>query len=133
MINTKSEYQKHVWSPIIQRVVESLFADFRMLILYHSRIYSLLHRDSIVHERNRIVEFAAIYGIGKEIEWELRPLKKQLNRAQEVTPNSYPDTICGFLNFVAEYKAVYFHTYRLLNIAVTHPVSSAGAERAYPC
>ena len=29
---------------------------------------------------NRIVEFAAIYEIGKEIEWELRPLKKQLDR-----------------------------------------------------
>ena len=79
----------------------------------------------------RILAFASTYGIEKEIEWELMPLKKQLDRVQEETPNSYPKTLCGLLNFVAEYKSVYFHTYRLLTIAVTHPVSSAGAERAF--
>ena len=80
---------------------------------------------------NRILAIASTYGIEKEIEWELMPLKKQLDRVQEETPNSYLKTLCGLLNFVAEYKFVYFHTYRLLTIADTHPVSSSGAERAF--
>ena len=132
VITTKSEYQIHVWSPIILRVVEELIRRFSdgNLVPFKG-ISSLTPGTQTFMNEKRIVEFAAIYGIEKEIEWELRPLKKQLDRVQEDTPNSYPDTLCGLLNFVAEYKAVYFNTYRLLIIAVTHPVSSARAERAF--
>ena len=93
VITTKSEYQMHVWSPIIRSVVEELIRRFSdgNLVPFKG-ISSLTPGTQTFMNEKRIVEFAAIYGIEKEIEWELRPLKKQLDRVQEETPNSYPDT-----------------------------------------
>ena len=44
---------------------------------------------------NRVLAFASTYGIEKEIEGELRPLKNQLDRVQKEAHNSYPKTFCG--------------------------------------
>ena len=130
-ITTKSEYQIHVWSPIVGRVIEELIRRFSDGNLVPFRGISSLTPGSLTFmNQNRILAFASTYGI-EEIGWELRPLKKQLERVLEETPNSSPKTLCGLLNFVAEYKSVYFHTYSLLTIVVTHLASSAGAEQAF--
>ena len=52
----------------------------------------------------RIALLAALYRFLNDIQWEVKPLNKLLVRVRECTPNFHHETLCGLLNFIAEYR-----------------------------
>ena len=128
-ISTAAVFRQHCYLPIMDCVIAELqerFSDSSSTVMIGIQALTPKHPSFLDNEK--IAAFAQLYNSNLEdISHEVYQLKRLLQRAEQNSLSSLLELTC----FLEVYKLAFQEVYRLLNIALVLPVTSAACERSF--
>jgi hypothetical protein len=130
-IENEVSFRQHIYIPVLDCIISELdrrFSDQSLTVM--TGIQALTPKHCSFLDVVKIEEFAQLYkGNLEDLKHEIPQLARMLQRADlSITKMT---TMMELICFLEPYKLAFDQLYRLLNIAIVLPVTSAACERSF--
>lgn len=130
-MDTQTTFRQHIYYPVIDCIISELdrrFSDHSLTVMIGVQALTPKHKSFLNYDS--ILSFALLYNsnvedLGHEIPQVGRLLQRSSSCATSMT------TMIDLACFLEPYKLAFHEIYRLLNIAIVLPVTSAACERSF--
>jgi hypothetical protein len=131
VLDSAEAFRLHVYLPVIDCLIGELerrFSDTSVTVMLG--VQALTPKHSSFLTKDKLEAFAKLYsGNNEDLGHEIYQLKRLLQRTEQDSSKLF--TMLELACFLQPYKLAFHQVYRLLNIALVLPVTSAACERSF--
>lgn len=132
VIDTETAFRQHVFLPILDCInseLERRFSAEANTLMVGIQALAPKHHSFL--DRGKLEAFSKLYrGDIEDLGHEIHQLKRLLERTEAKTPLNL-ETMLDLARFLEPFKLAFQEIFKLLNIALVLPVSSAACERSF--
>lgn len=130
-VDTQTAFRQHIYYPVIDCIISELarrFSDHSLTVMIGIQALTPKHKSFLNYDC--IESFAHLYKSDiEDLGHEIPQVGRLLQRSGTCTTNM--STTVDLACFLEPYKLAFHELYRLLNIAIVLPVTSAACERSF--